>query len=586
MTTEQKKQDIRQTDKDNREWQQALQIVEHTRHSLFLTGKAGTGKSTFLRYVAQNTKKKHVILAPTGIAAINAGGQTLHSFFKLPFHPLLLNDSRYNIRNIRKTLKYSGETTKLLRELELIIIDEISMVRADIIDFIDKVLRIYCRNMREPFGGKQLLLVGDIFQLEPVIKEDEWRLMQPFYSSAYFFSAKIWQEMRLVSIELRKVYRQSDDRFIGILDRIRQNTASTKDLQDINARVGKELHLHDNNLAITLATRRDTVDYINERKLQGLEGKTTVFKGRVTGEFPETSLPAPTELEVKPGAQVIFIKNDKERRWVNGTLGVVIYIDEEDGIITVVDEDGHEYDVEREIWENVRYTFNEKEQKIEEEQLGTFIQFPLRLAWAITVHKSQGLTFRQVKIDFSGGGAFAGGQTYVALSRCTSLEGITLEEPIRQSDIFVRAEVVSFAKRYNDGQLIKQVMFESKADKEYHDAVTAFDRQDFDEFLRNFFLAIHSRYDIEKPAAQRLIRRKLGVITQLQQECRRLKGMIAKNEETLRRLAAEYVLMGKECEREHMPEAAVRNYEKALELYPEAMEAQRRIKKLKKDTKK
>ena len=538
MTTEQKKQDIRQTDKDNREWQQALQIVEHTRHSLFLTGKAGTGKSTFLRYVAQNTKKKHVILAPTGIAAINAGGQTLHSFFKLPFHPLLLNDSRYNIRNIRKTLKYSGETTKLLRELELIIIDEISMVRADIIDFIDKVLRIYCRNMREPFGGKQLLLVGDIFQLEPVIKEDEWRLMQPFYSSAYFFSAKIWQEMRLVSIELRKVYRQSDDRFIGILDRIRQNTASPKDLQDINARVGKELHLHDNNLAITLATRRDTVDYINERKLQGLEGKTTVFKGRVTGEFPETSLPAPTELEVKPGAQVIFIKNDKERRWVNGTLGVVIYIDEEDGVITVVDEDGHEYDVEREIWENVRYTFNEKEQKIEEEQLGTFIQFPLRLAWAITVHKSQGLTFRQVKIDFSGGGAFAGGQTYVALSRCTSLEGITLEEPIRQSDIFVRAEVVSFAKRYNDGQLIKQVMFESKADKEYHDAVTAFDRQDFDEFLRNFFLAIHSRYDIEKPAAQRLIRRKLGVITQLQQECRRLKGMIAKGNTCLKLLSA------------------------------------------------
>ncbi len=582
MTVEQKKLSIRQIDKDNREWQQALQIVEHTHRSLFLTGKAGTGKSTFLRFVAQTTKKKYVILAPTGIAAINAGGQTLHSFFKLPFHPLLPNDSRYNIRNIRKTLKYSGETTKLLRELELIIIDEISMVRADIIDFIDKVLRIYCRNMREPFGGKQLLLVGDIFQLEPVIKEDEWRLMQPFYSSAYFFSAKVWQEMQLVSIELRKVYRQSDNRFIGVLDRIRQNTATAKDLQDINARVGKELLLHDNNLAITLATRRDTVDYINERQLRELEGEATIFKGRITGEFPETSLPAPMELEVKPGAQVIFIKNDKERRWVNGTLGVVIYIDEEDSIITVVDEDGHEYDVEREIWENMRYTFNEKEQKIEEEQLGTFIQFPLRLAWAITVHKSQGLTFRQVKIDFSGGGAFAGGQTYVALSRCTSLEGISLEEPIRQSDIFVRAEVVSFAKRYNDGQLIQQVMFESKADKEYHDAVAAFDRQDFDDFLHNFFLAIHSRYDIEKPAVQRLIRRKLGIITQLQQECKRLEEMITKKEETLRRLAAEYVLMGKECEREHMPEAAIRNYEKALDLYPEAMEAQRRIKKLKK----
>ena len=450
------KQEIQTLDTKNQEWQQALQVIQYTRRSLFLTGKAGTGKSTFLRYVAQHTKKKYVILAPTGIAAINAGGQTLHSFFKLPFHPLLPNDSRYNIRNIRKTLKYSGDTTKLLRELELIIIDEISMVRADIIDFIDKVLRIYCRNMRVPFGGKQLLLVGDIFQLEPVIKEDEWRLMQPFYASAYFFSAKVWQEMELVSIELRKVYRQSDTRFIGLLDRIRQNQTTAEDLRAINERLdaspkkGKK----EGALAITLATRRDTVDYINDQKLKELEGRSSVFQGVIKGEFPETSLPAPMELEVKPGAQVIFIKNDKEKRWVNGTLGVVIYIDEGEGIITVVDEDGHEYDVEREVWENMRYTFNEKEQKIEEELLGTFVQFPLRLAWAITVHKSQGLTFRQVKIDFSGGGAFAGGQTYVALSRCTSLEGITLTEPIRQSDIFVRAEVVSFAQRYNNGQLI------------------------------------------------------------------------------------------------------------------------------------
>lgn len=571
-------------DTDNKEWQQALQIVQYTCRSLFLTGKAGTGKSTFLRYVAESTKKKYVILAPTGIAAINAGGQTLHSFFKLPFHPLLPNDSRYNIRNIRKTLKYSGDTIKLLRELELIIIDEISMVRSDIIDFIDKVLRIYCRNMREPFGGKQLLLVGDIFQLEPVIKEDEWRLMQPFYSSAYFFAAKVWQEIRLVSIELRKVYRQSDKHFIGMLDRIRQNQATEEDLKAINARshVSAPQVRGDGSFEITLATRRDTVDYINEQQLSELEGEATTFKGRITGEFPETSLPAPMELEVKPGAQVIFIKNDKEKRWVNGTLGVVIYIDREEGVITVVDEDGHEYDVEREIWENMRYTFNEKEQKIEEEQLGTFIQFPLRLAWAITVHKSQGLTFRKVRIDFSGG-AFAGGQTYVALSRCTSLEGITLEEPIRKSDIFVRAEVVAFANRYNDGQLIQQAIYESKADKEYHDAMEAFDRQDYDAFLHYFFLAIHSRYDIEKPAAKRLIRRKLGVITRLQQECEHLQAEIDHKEEMLKRLAAEYVLMGKECEHEHMPEAAIRNYEKALELYPDAAEAQRRIKKLKKN---
>ena len=575
-----------QLDLDNQEWQQALQIIQYTRRSLFLTGKAGTGKSTFLRYVAQNTKKKYVILAPTGIAAINAGGQTMHSFFKLPFHPLLPNDSRYNVRNMRKTLKYNGELIKLLRELELIIIDEISMVRADIIDFIDRVLRIYCRNMREPFGGKQLLLVGDIFQLEPVVKEDEWRLMQPFYASAYFFSAKVWQQMQLVSVELRKVYRQSDSEFIAILDRIRENAATDADLNAINSRVtvadgsaiGTPSHA---GFQITLATRRDTVDYINDEQLKQLDGNSSIFNGTIKGDFPLTSLPAPMELEVKPGAQVIFTKNDKEKRWVNGTIGVVIGIDEEEGIIGVVDEDGHEYDVVREVWENMRYTFNEKEQKIEEELLGTFVQFPLRLAWAITVHKSQGLTFRQVKIDFSGGGAFAGGQTYVALSRCSSLKGITLEEPIRRSDIFLRPEVVAFAKKYNDGKLMRQAIYESKADKEYHDAIEAFDRQDFDAFLKNFFLAIHSRYDIERPEVQRYIRRKLGIINQLKEEKQQLEKEIKRREKLLKCLSAEYSLLGKECEAENMNEAAIRNYEKALELYPDAPEPKRRLKKLK-----
>lgn len=579
------KTDKEHLDLDNQEWKQALQIIEYTRRSLFLTGKAGTGKSTFLRYVAQHIKKKYVILAPTGIAAINAGGQTLHSFFKLPFYPLLPNDSRYSPRNIRKTLKYSGVTLKLLRELELIIIDEISMVRADIIDFIDKVLRIYCRNMREPFGGKQLLLVGDIFQLEPVIKEDEWRLMQPFYASAYFFSAKVWQQMQLVSIELCKVYRQSDSQFIAILDRIRQNHATEQDLAAINARVTPDDQFskrNHNSLEITLATRRDTVDWINEQELSKLDGDVTIFKGTIRGEFPLTSLPAPMELEVKPGAQVIFTRNDKEKRWVNGTIGIVTGIDVEEGIIGVCDEDGNEYDVGEEQWENMRYTFDEKEQKIVEEQLGTFVQYPLRLAWAITVHKSQGLTFRQVKIDFSGGGAFAGGQTYVALSRCTSLKGITLEEPIRQTDIFVRPEVVSFAQRYNDGQLMRQAIYESKADREYHDAVEAFDRQDFDAFLKSFFLAIHSRYDIEKPVVQRYIRRKLGIICRQQQHIHELENDIQQRKEMLKRLAAEYVLLGKECEQENMPEAAIRNYEKALSLYPDAYEAQRRIKKLRK----
>lgn len=571
-------------DTDNQEWQQALQIVQYTHRSLFLTGKAGTGKSTFLRYIADNTKKKFVILAPTGIAAINAGGQTLHSFFKLPFHPLLPNDSRYNTRNMRKTLKYNGETIKLLRELDLIIIDEISMVRADIIDFIDRILRVYCRNMRTPFGGKQLLLVGDVFQLEPVVKEDEWRLMQPFYASAYFFAAKVWQEMQLVSIELRKVYRQRDDHFIALLDRIRQNRATDQDLAAINERItNHSLSRGDGGgFPVTLATRRDTVDWINGQKLDELEGTATTFQGVINGDFPLSSLPAPMELTLKPGAQVIFTRNDKEKRWVNGTIGIVTAIDIQEETIVVTDEDGNDYDVGEELWENVKYTFNEQEQKIEEELLGTFRQYPLRLAWAITVHKSQGLTFRNVKIDFSGGGAFAGGQTYVALSRCTSLDGITLEAPIRRADIFVRPEVVAFARHFNDNQQMEKALHESKADREYHEAVKAFDRQDFDAFLKNFFLAIHSRYDIEKPSAQRYIRRKLNVITQQQQHISQLEAEISRREQLLKRLAVEYTMLGRECEKEHMTEAAIRNYEKALELCPDIPEAKRRLKKLKK----
>lgn len=571
-----------QIDLENEEMQKALQIIQFTRRSLFLTGKAGTGKSTFMRHIAATIKKKHIILAPTGIAAINAGGSTLHSFFKLPFHPLLPTDKRYSARNIRDTLKYNGEKTKLLREVELIIIDEISMVRADIIDFIDKVLRIYNRNMREPFGGKQLLLVGDIYQLEPVIKEDERQLLRPFYPSCFFFDAHVFREMQLIAVELKKVYRQRDAQFISLLDHIRTSQVSDTDLRLLNARVNAEIGTEEGRLSITLSGRRDTVDYINEKQLNTLPDQPTIFYGHIEGEFPESSLPTPIELEVKTGAQVLFIKNDKERRWVNGTLGTIIgFGDEEDGIIYVRTEDGRDFDVEREIWSNVRYTFNEKEQKIEEEEIGSYQQFPLRLAWAITVHKSQGLTFNNVKIDFTGG-VFAGGQTYVALSRCTSLQGISLQEPIRRENIFVRTEVTNFARNYNNLNIINSALQESKADKQYADAMTAFDKGDMQAVIDNFFLAIHSRYDIEKPAAKRLIRKKLNSVNMLKQQLAEARALEAQRSEQLKRLATEYTLLGKESEKEGMPQAAIRNYEKALELWPDLPEAKRKLKKLKK----
>ena len=582
---------LQHIDLDNPEFQDAWSVIQKTRRSVFLTGKAGTGKSTFLKYIRTNTKKKSIVLAPTGIAAVNVGGQTLHSFFKIPFKPLLPDDPDIaNISRLRKMLRYPKEKVKLIRELDLIIIDEISMVRADIIDFVDRVLRVYSGNMREPFGGKQLLLVGDIFQLEPVVTHDMRDILRRYYKNFFFFNARAFELINLVAIELRKIYRQSDNDFIALLDRVRVNRATTSDIARLNQRYNPDYkEVNDTNLAVTLATRRDTVDSINDEHMQALKTPEQTFEGVIEGEFPENSLPTAQHLVLKEGAQVIFIRNDKEGRWFNGTLGKVTRL--EYPHVYVALEDGEEMLVLPEVWENMQYSYNEKEKKVEEKVLGTFMQIPIKPAWALTVHKSQGLTFNHVVLDFVGG-AFSGGQTYVALSRCTSLEGITLLKPLDERDIIVNLAVVDFSRQFNNRQIINEAMEQERANILYRRAVHAFDNHEFEECVKCFAEAMTIKDNLQNDVVKRLISSKLNRFRKQLRTIERLQQVIDSQQKLLRELALEYCSMGDQAlamddsgvVREgsagygrRLDDIAIRsalaNYNKALRITPDCIEA-------------
>ncbi|MBR6198107.1 MAG: helix-turn-helix domain-containing protein [Bacteroidaceae bacterium] len=423
----------------NPEMNLAWQFITETNVSVFLTGKAGTGKTTFLRKLREQMPKRMVVLAPTGVAAINAQGQTIHSFFQLPFGPMVPGAQVER----KSYFRVSKEKKNIIKTLDLLVIDEISMVRCDLLDAVDGELRKY-KDRTKPFGGVQLLLIGDLQQLAPVAKESEWQLLAPYYSSPYFFGSKALQEMKMVTVELKHIYRQSDASFIELLAKVRTNTMDDAALASLNARYVDGFVPPEGEEWIRLTTHNNMANAYNDKMLDSLTSYPMTFNCEVKGNFPETSYPADEKLILKVGAQVMFIKNDPSgnHEYYNGKIGTVRGMDNDGNIIVWCKEDNRNISVGQVVWENTRYVIDEKTKEIKEDVEGTFRQYPLRLAWAITVHKSQGLTFEHAVLDINS--SFAHGQTYVALSRCRTLEGMVLAHPISNSSVITDSSVNAY----------------------------------------------------------------------------------------------------------------------------------------------
>ena len=468
---------------------QKLEFVEElvlfTNSHIFLTGRAGTGKTTFLKNLPQKTYKRMVVVAPTGVAAINAGGQTIHSFFQLPFGPQIPENAKDKPVSARSMAaqyqKLNKKKTNLIRSLDLLIIDEISMVRADVLDAIDAVLR-RVRRSTKPFGGLQVLMIGDVHQLAPVAKTEEWDVLSRYYSTPYFFGSQVLKKTPYVCVELEHIYRQHDQDFINLLNKVRNNQMDHDTVRLLNTRFKPNFVAHDNEGYITLTTHNYQADEINKKKLDAIEEKTVTFKALIQGTFPENTYPTKEELVLKLGAQVMFVKNDPtaEKAYFNGKIGRVVGYDEKEGTVTV-ESDGERISVSRLKWQNMEYTLNPDNQEVTEKEVGSFTQIPLRLAWAVTIHKSQGLTFDKVIVD--AGHAFAHGQVYVALSRCTSFEGLVLKTYITRDTLVSDTSVDRFVE-----QLPEKEPTQKKVDTLRHayELETMLELVDFEGLYRDF----------------------------------------------------------------------------------------------------
>ena len=456
-----------QPDTSNSIFQKAVTFVRDTEENLFLTGKAGTGKTTFLKYIRTQTKKQSAIVAPTGVAAINAGGETIHSFLQLPFSPFVPGNgggfgrqgNAEDKHSLLANLRLRETKLKLLRKLELLIIDEVSMVRCDLLDSMDLVLRHVRKNWAQPFGGVQMVFIGDLFQLPPVAPEGDWEILRNYYNSPYFFDSKVLRDYPPLYIELKKVYRQKEQTFIDILNRIRNGQVMQQDIDVLNERFDPVQQKEKG--YIILSTHNRIADDVNQQALEQLNAPVHTFNGTIKNDFNPKNLPTEEVLQLKEGAQIMFVKNDLQtpRRYYNGKIALVSKIGTDGIWVNFPGEVDEPLLLELDTWKNMRYTLNPQKGEIEEEESGSFTQYPVRLAWAITVHKSQGLTLDKVVADLNQ--SFAPGQVYVALSRCTTMEGLVLRSKLNINNVIVDQRIVEFARSENDEDELEELLVES-----------------------------------------------------------------------------------------------------------------------------